>query len=99
MTSKYIDAVPGDSRAIKNDWEGKLPADKLDKVRALNAIAQERGQSMAQLALAWTLRHKGMTSALIGASKSAQIVDAVGALDKLDFAGEELARIEAILGG
>ena len=98
LTSKYIDAVPGDSRAVKNDWEGKLPADKLDKVRALNAIAQERGQSMAQLALAWTLRHKGMTSALIGASKSAQIVDAVGALDNLDFADEELARIEAILG-
>ncbi len=99
LTNKYIDAVPSDSRAIKNQWSDNLSAAKLDKVRALNAIALERGQTMAQLALAWTLRHPQMTSALIGASKSAQIVDAVGALDNLDFSDEELARIEAILGG
>lgn len=99
LTNKYIDAVPGDSRAIKNQWSDKLPAAKLDKVRALNEIAMERGQNMAQLALAWTLRHPQMTSALIGASKPAQIVDAVGALDNLDFSDEELARIEAILAG
>ena len=65
----------------------------------LNDIAQERGQNMAQLALAWTLRHPEMTSALIGASKPAQVADAVGALDNLEFSEEELARIEAILAG
>ena len=97
LTNKYIDAVPDDSRAIKNQWSDKLPAAKLNKVRALNELARQRGQTMAQLALAWTLRHPGMTSALIGASKAAQIVDAVGALDKLDFSEDELARIEAIL--
>lgn len=97
LTNKYIDAVPGDSRAVKNQWSDNLSAAKLDKVRALNEVARERGQTMAQLALAWTLRHPQMTSALIGASKPAQIVDAVGALDYLDFSEEELARIEAIL--
>ncbi|MCY4147317.1 MAG: aldo/keto reductase [Chloroflexi bacterium] len=99
LTNKYIDAVPDDSRAVKNQWGDKLPAVKLAKVRALNEVAMERGQTMAQLALAWTLRHPQMTSALIGASKSAQIVDAVGALKNLAFSDAELARIEAVLAG
>lgn len=97
LTNKYIGAVPGDSRAAKLDWGDRLPQEKIDKVIQLNAIAGDRGQNMAQLALAWTLRHPEMTSALIGASKPAQIEDAVGALNNLDFSEEELARIEAIL--
>ncbi len=97
LTNKYIDALPQDSRAAKHDWGERLQSEKLDKVLQLNAIAQERGQNMAQLALAWCLRHPGMTSALIGASKAEQISDAVAALATLDFSAEELARIEAIL--
>ncbi len=97
LTNKYIGALPDDSRAVKLDWGDRLPQEKIDKVTALDAIARERGQNMAQLALAWTLRHPEMTSALIGASKPAQVADAVAALDNLDFSEEELARIEAIL--
>ena len=99
LTNKYIGNLPGDSRAVKHEWGDRLQAQKIEKVVQLNAIAQERGQNMAQLALAWTLRHPEMTSALIGASKPAQIEDAVGALDNLEFSDEELARIEAILKG
>ena len=97
LTNKYIGAMPEDSRAAKHEWGDRLGADKLDKVVKLNAIARERGQNMAQLALAWTLRHPEMTSALIGASKPEQIDDAVGALNNLDFSADELNRIEAIL--
>ena len=97
LTNKYIGALPGDSRAAKHEWGERLGSDKLDRVVQLNAIARDRGQNMAQLALAWTLRHPEMTSALIGASKPEQIDDAVAALDKLDFSADELARIEAIL--
>ena len=67
------------------------------KVRQLNEIAEARGQTMAQLAVAWVLRHKGMTSALIGASRVAQIEEIVGALSNLAFSEEELASIDAIL--
>lgn len=97
LTNKYIGDKPADSRAIKLDWGDRLSQDKIDKVIKLNDIARERGQNMAQLALAWTLRLPQMTSALIGASKPAQIEDAVLALNKLDFSTDELARIEAIL--
>ncbi|MCY3582138.1 MAG: L-glyceraldehyde 3-phosphate reductase [Chloroflexi bacterium] len=99
LSNKYIDALPDDSRAVKNQWGDKLLDAKLDKVRVLNEIARERSQTMAQLALAWTLRHPQMTSALIGASKPAQIKDAVGALDNLAFSADELAQIDAILAG
>ena len=98
LTNKYIGALPEDSRAAKHDWGDRLDRDKLEKVAQLNAIAQDRGQNMAQLALAWTLRHAEMTSALIGASKPEQIEDAVAALDNLEFSDDELARIETILG-
>jgi L-glyceraldehyde 3-phosphate reductase len=67
------------------------------KVRQLNEIAEARGQTMAQLAVAWVLRHKGMTSALIGASRVAQIEEIVAALNNLAFSEEELASIDAIL--
>ncbi len=97
LTNKYIGALPADSRAAKHDWGDRLTQQKIEKVTQLNAIADERGQTMAQLALAWTLRHSQMTSALIGASRPEQIVDAVGALDNLAFSDDELARIESIL--
>lgn len=100
LTNKYIQDVPEDSRAAKNT--GFLQKDRItDEVRAqirsLNDVAAERGQSLAQMALAWVLRGGRVTSALIGASKVSQIEENVKALDNLDFSEEELAKIEAIL--
>jgi L-glyceraldehyde 3-phosphate reductase len=66
----------------------------MEKVRALNAIAERRGQSLAQMAIAWTLRDQRVTSALIGASSVAQLEDSLAALDRLDFSEEELAEID-----
>ncbi len=102
LTDKYLRGIPDDSRAAKPHGFLKPSAitpDKLDKVRKLNDLAGERRQTLAQLALAWVLRHPEMTSVLIGASRVAQIDDAVGALNQLNFTGDELARIEAILAG
>ena len=97
LTNKYIGEVPSDSRAAKHEWGDRLAQDKLRKVSQLNLIARERGQSMAQMAIAWNLRHPEMTSALIGASKPEQIDDAVAAVDNLEFSDDELARIDEIL--
>lgn len=102
LTNKYLGETPDDSRAKKPDsggWEARLTENRLAKIGRLNALAAERGQSLAQMALAWTLRHPGMTSALIGASKPSQIEDAAGAVNQLAFDDEELARIDAILNG
>jgi len=97
LTDKYISAVPGDSRAAKHAWGDRLAQEKLSKVSKLNVIARERGTNMAQMAIAWNLRHAEMSPALIGASKPEQIEDAVGALENLEFSAEELARIDDIL--
>ncbi|MCB0192249.1 MAG: L-glyceraldehyde 3-phosphate reductase [Anaerolineae bacterium] len=101
LTNKYLDRVPDESRAAKYEgqlhWGDKVNQERLAKVRELREIAQARGQTMAQLAIAWVLRHPGMTSALIGASRVSQIEDAVSALDNLSFSEEELSSIEAIL--
>ena len=97
LTDKYIGATPDDSRAVKHQWDDDRTAQKIDKVRQLSAIARERGQNMAQLAIAWNLRLTQMTSALIGASKPEQIDDAAAAVDKLDFSADELTRIKRIL--
>jgi L-glyceraldehyde 3-phosphate reductase len=70
---------------------------RLEQIRKLNEIAQARGQSLAQMAVAWTLRHKAVTSSLIGASKVAHVEEAVAALDRLEFSQAELAAIEAAL--
>ncbi|GAB4109425.1 MAG: L-glyceraldehyde 3-phosphate reductase [Phycisphaeraceae bacterium] len=102
LTNKYLDGIPNDSRAAKPHGFLKrdhITPDKLAKVKALNAIAQERGQSLAQMALAWVLRLPVVTSALIGASRVGQIEDCVGALSKLDFSSSELDRIEQVLQG
>jgi L-glyceraldehyde 3-phosphate reductase len=97
--------VPADSR-INRPGGGSFKPEHLSEqnlthVRALNAMAQARGQSLAQMAVAWVLRHPGMSSALIGASKPEQITELVGALDKLDFSADELAAIDqhAVDGG
>lgn len=100
LTNKYLDGLPADSRAAKA--HGFLrPADitpeKLDQVRRLNGIAQQRGQTLAQMALAWVLRHAGVTAALIGASRVRQIEDGVAALRTTAFQPEELQAIETIL--
>ena len=101
LTDKYLNEIPDDSRADKIGgrfhWGDSVSAARIAKVRRLNQLAQARGQSMAQMAIAWVLRHPGMTSALIGASKVRHVEDAVGALDNLDFTAEELAEIDAIL--
>jgi len=100
LTDKYLGGVPGDSRAAKPHGflrPEALTNQRLSQVRRLNELAQSRGQTLAQMALAWVLRHPEMTSALIGASRVSQIEDAVGALNNLNFAHDELQRIEGIL--
>lgn len=103
LTNKYLDQVPAESRSAKYEgqlhWGDKVNQERLTKVRKLHEIAQARGQIMAQLAIAWVLRHPSMTSALIGTSRVSQIEDAVGALDNLSFSAEELDAIETILVG
>jgi len=99
LTNKYIAARPSDSRASKHEWADSQLERKVAQVAQLHVIAEERGQSMAQLALAWCLRWNQMTSVLIGASKPEQIVDAAATVQRLDFSASELERIEAILRG
>jgi L-glyceraldehyde 3-phosphate reductase len=100
LTDKYLGGIPEGSRASKAHGFLKpahLTDDKLAKVNKLNEIAKSREQTLAQMALAWVLRHETMTSVLIGASKVEQIEDAVGMLNKLDFSNDELQNIETIL--
>jgi L-glyceraldehyde 3-phosphate reductase len=96
LTDKYLDGIPADSRASRHgSLSPELINDQsLAKIRALNEIASRRGQTLAQLALAWTLRDPRITSALIGASSVEQLEANVAALDGLDFSDEELAEID-----
>jgi L-glyceraldehyde 3-phosphate reductase len=96
LTDKYLSGVPGDSRAATaGSFDPKfLTPENVGRVRQLNEIARRRGQSLAQMALAWVLRDKRVTSALIGASRPEQVIDAVGALDRLDFSADELKEID-----
>jgi L-glyceraldehyde 3-phosphate reductase len=96
LTNRYLDGIPEDSRAARNDSlsQDMLSEENLNSVRELNEIAQGRGQTLAQLALAWTLRDPRITSTLIGASSVAQLEDNVGALQRLDFSDDELAEID-----
>ncbi len=97
LTSKYLDGIPEGSRASRPSSLSPdlISEEALARIRALNEIAERRGQTLAQLALAWTLRDQRMTSALIGASSVAQLEDNVAALDRLDFTPEELAEIDS----
>lgn len=101
LTNKYIGGVPKESRADKMSgdlpWGDTVSAERINKVRQLNELAKARGQSMAQLAVAWALRHPVMTSALIGASRPEQISEIVATLENLAFSDAELQTIEAIL--
>lgn len=100
LTDRYLKEVPPDSRAAKPHGflqREQVTQEKVRKASALNELAKERGQSLAQMALAWVLRDPRVTSALIGASSVAQLEDNLAALNNLAFAADELARIEAIL--
>ena len=100
LTDKYLKGIPENSRAAKEHGcleKGQITEEVLRKTASLNKMALERGQSLAQMALAWVLRDKRVTSALIGASTAEQIEQNVAALDNLEFSSEELDRIEGIL--
>lgn len=100
LTNRYLGGVPDDSRAGKTGTflrREQVTDQVLARVNALNDIARQRGQTLAQMALAWVLRHPEITSALIGASKVGQIEDAVHALDSGPFSDEELRAIEIAL--
>lgn len=103
LTNKYLTGgIPTDSRAASKTGalqESAVTAQRVDQLNKLNAIAAERGQSLAQMALAWVLRGGRVTSALIGASRVSQIEDNVAALNNLSFTSEELASIEDIIRG
>ena len=96
LTDRYLDGIPEGSRASRpgSIEEGQLNEQTLAKVRALHELAGRRGQSLAQLAIAWALRDPRVTSALLGASSVAQLEANVAALDHLDFSGDELAEID-----
>lgn len=100
MTNRYLNGIPADSRAASGSQflnPEQITEEKLEKVRQLNALAESRGQKLSQMALAWVLRHEEVTSVLIGASKTAQIDDAVGMLENRQFTAEELSLIDQIL--
>ncbi len=99
LTNRYINGIPEGSRATKGVFlkQEQITAEVLNKIKALNNIAAERNQSLAQMALAWLLKDERVTSVLIGASSAAQLLDSVACLNKLQFSTEELSAIEAIL--
>lgn len=100
LTNRYLgDTIPADSRAAKSVFlkEGDITKERISQIRALSVLAAERGQSLAQLAIAWVLRDEVVTSALIGASNVSQIEDCVKATGNTSFTPEELQRIDAIV--
>jgi L-glyceraldehyde 3-phosphate reductase len=96
LTDRYLDGVPEDSRAAQDKSldRGLLSDENLERVRALNEIAQGRGQSLAQMAIAWTLRDARITSALVGASSVEQLEQNLAAVKRLDFTADELSEID-----
>ncbi|HYF31570.1 MAG TPA: L-glyceraldehyde 3-phosphate reductase [Chitinophagaceae bacterium] len=100
LTNKYLHGIPKDSRAAKSHGflqEKEVTEDKLKKIRQLNELAKERGQTLAQFALSWILKDKRITSVLIGASRPEQIEDSLQCLKNTDFTADELQRIEQVL--
>lgn len=99
LTDRYLNGIPQDSR-IRTDGrflqENALTDERLAQIRSLNEIAQQRGQTLAEMALAWILRDGVVTSVLIGASRPSQILDNIGALKNTSFSAEELAKIDSI---
>lgn len=99
LTNRYLDGIPADSRAAHDPRFLKasdLTSTRIQQIRALNELASQRGQSLAEMALAWILQDSAITSVLIGASKPAQILDNIRALENTEFSTEELAEINAI---
>jgi L-glyceraldehyde 3-phosphate reductase len=100
LTDKYLHGIPEDSRAAKSTGflqKSQLTDHRLDQIKKLNDIAKKRGQSLAQMALAWLLKDERVTSVLIGASKPEQLADSLKCLDNIEFSADELAKIETIL--
>ena len=102
LTNKYLKGIPAGSRAASHRGNGAVDEDqitdeKIDKVKLLNVLAEERGQNLAQMALAWILKDPRVTSVLIGASKPEQVLDSIKCLENYQFSADELARIESIL--
>ncbi|QHS56029.1 L-glyceraldehyde 3-phosphate reductase [Mucilaginibacter sp. 14171R-50] len=100
LTNKYLHGIPEDSRAAKSTGflqESQVTDEVIAKIKQLNTLAEQRGQTLAQMALAWLLKDDRVTSVLIGASKPAQLADSLKALDNIDFSSEELEKIEQIL--
>lgn len=100
LTDKYINGIPADSRVATSGQflnASHITTERLDKIKALNTIAEERGQKLAQMALAWILRDPRVTSVLIGSSRPAQILDSIKALENTAFSEEELKKIDLIL--
>lgn len=97
LSSKYLNGVPADARAAKGGslGQGLLSDENLARIRALDAIAERRGQTLAQMAIAWVLRDPRVTSALIGARTVEQLDNSLDAVNRLDFSSEELAEIDA----
>ena len=102
LTNRYLGGIPADSRAAsgRSNWltKDRITEEQVVMVQKLAAMAERRGQSLAQMALAWVLRGNGVTSVLIGASRADQIRDCVGCLKNRDFSPEELAEIDTIIG-
>jgi L-glyceraldehyde 3-phosphate reductase len=100
LTDRYLKGIPGGARASKTERVWLTPDEvkaNLPKVQKLNELAQQRGQALAQMAIAWVLRKPAVTSALIGASSVEQLEDNLAALNNSSFSDEELERIESIL--
>jgi len=102
LTAKYLRGIPAHSRAVLNQGNGALDASGLTPqvtamLNALNELALQRSQTLAQLALAWLLKDARVTSVLIGASRPEQVIECVGCLERLDFAPQELAAVEHAL--
>ncbi len=100
LTSRYLEGIPADSRAAKPHGflkKDQVTEEKIARVRKLADIARSRGQSLAQMSIAWVLRQPGVTSALIGASRRSQLEENLGAVKNLSFTSEELRTIDAIL--
>jgi L-glyceraldehyde 3-phosphate reductase len=99
LSDRYLEGIPSDSRAARDSYLKKkdIGEDKLTRIRDLNKVAKQRGQTLAEMAVAWVLRDPRVTSALIGASKVSQVDDNVAALKNLKFSAEELKKIDSIL--
>jgi L-glyceraldehyde 3-phosphate reductase len=99
LTNRYLNGIPSDSRAAGRSLSLKpesLTEEKLEKIKRLDKLAQRRGQTLAQMSIAWVLRGGRVTSALVGASKVSQLEDTAAVLSKLDFSSGELAEIDEI---